>query len=146
MAADRLVELSEDYRPSADEPYMSPRQLAYFRKKLLDWRKSLLEESQQTIEHLRGEGESRDVGDEADRASQESDNILELRTRDRYRKLLPKIDAALRRIEDGSYGYCDETGDEIGIQRLEARPIATLSVEAQERRERRERQFSDESY
>jgi DnaK suppressor protein len=106
----------------------------------LDWRQSLLQESQRTIEHLRGEGESRDVGDEADRASQESDNILELRTRDRYRKLLPKIDAALKRIEDGDYGYCEETGEPIGVARLDARPIATLSVEAQERRELRQRQ------
>jgi DnaK suppressor protein len=138
------VELPPDYRPSADEPYMNPRQLAYFRRKLLDWRESLLEEAQQTINHLRDEGEGRIVGDEADRATQESDNILELRTRDRYRKLLPKIDAALRRIDDGSYGFCEETGEEIGLQRLDARPVATLSVEAQERREKRQTQYSDE--
>jgi DnaK suppressor protein len=123
---------------------MNPRQLAYFRRKLLDWRESLLEEAQQTINHLRDEGEGRIVGDEADRATQESDNILELRTRDRYRKLLPKIDAALRRIDDGSYGFCEETGEEIGLQRLDARPVATLSVEAQERREKRQTQYSDE--
>ena len=138
------LELPPDYTPFGDEPYMNPRHLAYFRRKLLDWRESLLEESQQTINHLRNEGEGRIVGDEADRATQESDNILELRTRDRYRKLLPKIDAALRRIDDGSYGYCEETGDEIGLQRLEARPVATLSVEAQERHERVRNQFSDE--
>lgn len=138
------VELPPDYRPSTDEPYMNPRQLAYFRRKLLDWRESLLEEAQQTINHLRDEGEGRIVGDEADRATQESDNILELRTRDRYRKLLPKIDAALRRIDDGSYGFCEETGEEIGLQRLDARPVATLSVEAQERREKRQTQYSDE--
>ncbi len=133
-----------DYKPSPDEEYMSPRQLAYFRGKLLEWRQSLLDESQRTLEHLRDEGEGRSVGDEADRANQESDNILELRTRDRYRKLIPKIDAALKRIEDGSYGYCEETGEEIGLARLEARPIATLSVEAQEQREKKQRQYSDE--
>lgn len=136
--------LPPDYRPSSDEEYMGPRQLAYFRQKLLDWRQSLLDESQRTIEHLRDEGEGRYVGDEADRANQESDNILELRTRDRYRKLIPKIDAALRRIDDGSYGYCEETGEEIGLARLEARPIATLSVEAQEAREKKQTQYSDE--
>lgn len=134
----------KEYRPSLDEPYMNPRQLAYFRDKLLAWRKSLLDEAQQTIEHMRNEGEGRIVGDEADRATQESDNILELRTRDRYRKLLPKIDAALRRIDSGTYGYCEETGDEIGLNRLEARPIATLSIEAQERREQQQRLFGDE--
>ena len=137
-------ELPPDYKPSPEEEYMNPRQLAYFRQKLLDWRASLLGEAQQTIDHLRDEGEGRIVGDEADRASQESDNILELRTRDRYRKLLPKIDAALRRIEDGSYGYCEETGEEIGLRRLEARPVATLSVEAQERREKKEHQYSED--
>ena len=140
----RWDEPPADYRPSSDEPYMNPRQLAYFRRKLLDWKANLLSESQQTIEHLRVEGEGRVVGDDADRASQESDNILELRTRDRYRKLLPKIEAALKRIEDGSYGYCEETGEEIGIQRLDARPVATLCIEAQERRERRERQFGED--
>lgn len=137
-------ELPPDYKPSPEEEYMNPRQLAYFRKKLLDWRASLLSEAQQTIDHLRDEGEGRIVGDEADRASQESENILELRTRDRYRKLLPKIDAALRRIESGTYGYCEETGEEIGLRRLEARPVATLSVEAQERREKKEHHFSED--
>lgn len=136
--------LPADYKPSTDEEYMNPRQLAYFRGKLLEWRQSLLDESQRTLEHLRNEGEGRSVGDEADRASQETDNILELRTRDRYRKLVPKIDAALRRIDDGSYGYCEDTGEEIGLARLEARPIATLSVEAQEQREKKQRQYSDE--
>jgi DnaK suppressor protein len=120
---------------------MSDLQLAYFRKKLQDWRESLLEESQQTIEHLR---ESPDgVGDEADMANKESDRTLELRTRDRYRKLLRKIDAALKRIDDGDYGYCDDTGEEIGIRRLEVRPIATLTVEAQEQREKRKGQYAD---
>ena len=130
------VELPPGYRPSADEPYMNPRQLAYFQKKLLDWRQSLVDESQQTIEHLKEDAKG--LSDVVDRASQESEYSLELRTRDRYRKLLSKIDDALKRIEDGSYGYCDDTGEEIGLQRLEARPIASLTVEAQERRERSE--------
>lgn len=135
------VELPEGYKPSEDEPYMNPKQLEYFRRKLLQWREELIEESQQTIEHLRGE--SRDVGDEAERATRETENSLELRTRDRYRKLLNKIDQALRRVEDGSYGYCEETGEEIGLSRLEARPIASLTLDAQERREHRERQMKD---
>lgn len=121
---------------------MNPKHLLYFRNKLEAWRKELIEESQETLEHLRTE--TRDVGDEAERASRESDNILELRTRDRYRKLLRKIDQALERIEDGSYGFCEETGEEIGIARLEARPIATLTVDAQERRELVQRQYRDE--
>jgi DnaK suppressor protein len=121
---------------------MNPKHLLYFRNKLDAWRKELIEESQETLEHLRTE--TRDVGDEAERASRESDNILELRTRDRYRKLLRKIDQALERIEDGSYGFCEETGEEIGIARLEARPIATLTVDAQERRELVQRQYRDE--
>jgi DnaK suppressor protein len=120
---------------------MSDLQLAYFRNKLEDWRESLLEESQRTIEHLRELPDG--VGDEADMANKESDRTLELRTRDRYRKLLRKIDAAIKRIEDGSYGYCDDTGDEIGIRRLEVRPIATLTVEAQEQREKRKGQYAD---
>lgn len=141
----KLADLPPGYRPSLDEPYMNDRQLEYFRRKLLNWRQEVLRETKETVEHLRTETETRNVGDEADRASEESDKVLELRARDRQRKLLPKIDAALKRIYDGLYGYCEETGEEIGIKRLEARPIATLSVEAQERHERRERQFSDES-
>lgn len=137
----QLPSLSSDYTPSPDEPYMNPRQLAYFRVKLLAWREALVEESQQTINQLREE--TREVSDEADRASWESETSLELRTRDRYRKLISKIDAALKRIEEGSYGYCEETGEEIGLRRLEARPIATLTVEAQERRERAERQHGE---
>lgn len=140
-----VQELPSDYRPSEDEPYMNPRQLAYFRQRLLDWRSSLLEEAQTTINAMRGEGEGRDVGDEADRANQEADNILELRTRDRYRKLLPKIDAALKRIEEGDYGYCEETGEPIGLKRLEARPVATLSVEAQELREKVQSRYRDDA-
>ncbi|MEX2479758.1 MAG: RNA polymerase-binding protein DksA [Gammaproteobacteria bacterium] len=136
------VKLPEGYVPSPDEEYMSPRQLLYFRTKLTQWRDELIAESQETLDHLRSE--IRDVGDEAERASRESDNILELRTRDRYRKLLNKIDAAMKRIEDGSYGFCEETGEEIGLGRLEARPIATLTVDAQERREMLQRQFRDD--
>lgn len=139
------VPLAPGYDPSPDEEYMNPRQLAYFRRKLLDWRDALLRESQQTIDHLRSDGASRYVGDEADRARDESEVALELRTRDRYRKLLPKIDAALRRIEDGSYGFCEETGEPIGLKRLEARPIATLSVEAQELREKSQRGYRDDA-
>ncbi|MCB1746151.1 MAG: RNA polymerase-binding protein DksA [Gammaproteobacteria bacterium] len=136
------VTLPSGYLPSPSEEYMCPRQLLYFRNKLMQWRDELIAESQETLDHLRSE--IRDVGDEAERASRESDNILELRTRDRYRKLLNKIDAAMKRIEDGSYGYCEETGEEIGLGRLEARPIATLTVDAQERREMLQRQFRDD--
>jgi DnaK suppressor protein len=136
------VKLPAGYTPRADEEYMNPRQLVYFRTKLLSWRDELIAESQETLDHLRSE--IRDVGDEAERASRESDNILELRTRDRYRKLLKKIDDAVKRIEDGSYGFCEETGEEIGLGRLEARPIATLTVDAQERRELFQRQFRDD--
>ncbi|WP_242477106.1 RNA polymerase-binding protein DksA [Halochromatium glycolicum] len=118
---------------------MSPRQLAYFRQKLLNWREALLNEAQATIDQLRDDSHH-DVGDEIDRASREASQALELRTRDRYRKLVIKIDEALARIDAGDYGYCEETGEPIGLARLEARPIATLSVEAQERRELRERQ------
>ena len=136
------VKLPEGYVPASKEEYMSPRHLLYFRQKLEGWREELIAESQETLDHLRSE--TRDVGDEAERASRESDNILELRTRDRYRKLLKKIDDAMKRIEDGSYGYCEETGEEIGLGRLEARPIATLTVDAQERRELFQRQFRDD--
>ncbi|QKK03986.1 MAG: RNA polymerase-binding protein DksA [Pseudomonadota bacterium] len=120
---------------------MCPEHLEYFRRKLLTWRNDLIEESQETINNLRGE--VRDVGDEAERASRETENSLELRTRDRYRKLLGKIDQALARVEDGSYGYCEETGEEIGLARLEARPIATLCLDAQERWELKQKQMRD---
>lgn len=136
------IKLPPGYRPALHEEYMSPEQLAYFKRKLQNWRQELILESQETLEHLRTE--TRDVGDDAERASRESDNILELRTRDRYRKLLTKIGQALKRIEDGSYGYCEETGEDIGLARLEARPIATLTVDAQERRELFQRQFRDD--
>ena len=134
----KIVDLPKGYKPSADEEYMCPEHLEYFRQKLLQWREDLIEESQETINNLRGE--VRDVGDEAERASRETENSLELRTRDRYRKLINKIDQALNRIEEGEYGYCEETGEEIGLDRLEARPIATLCLDAQERRELRQRQ------
>jgi DnaK suppressor protein len=131
-----------DYRPTEDEPFMNPRQREYFRKKLENWRDEILRESRETLENL--QEESQNHPDMADRASSESDRALELRTRDRQRKLISKIDAALKRIEDGTYGYCEETGDPIGIARLDARPIATLSLEAQETHERREKVYRDE--
>ena len=130
------------YRPSSDEPFMSERQLAYFKKKLLDWKDDILRESKGTVVNLKAETENHP--DIVDRASSESDRALELRTRDRQRKLISKIDAAMKRIDDGTYGYCEETGDPIGIARLDARPIATLSIEAQERHERREKVYRDE--
>lgn len=135
------IDLPKGYRPSNDEEYMNPKHLAYFRNKLRDWRDQLVEESRQTMENLRDE--VRDVGDEAERATRETENSLELRTRDRYRKLISKIDKALRRIEEGRYGYCEETDEEIGIDRLDARPIATLSLDAQERREHLQKQMGD---
>ncbi|MFC0634334.1 RNA polymerase-binding protein DksA [Brevundimonas balnearis] len=134
--------LDEGYRPSDDEPFMNERQLAYFKKKLLDWKDDILRESKGTVSNLKAETENHP--DLVDRASSESDRALELRTRDRQRKLISKIDEALRRIEDGSYGYCEETGEPISLGRLEARPTATLSVEAQERHERRERVHRDD--
>lgn len=136
------VKIAADYVPSDKEEYMCAEHLAYFKRKLENWRDELILESQETLEHLRTE--TRDVGDEAERASRESDNILELRTRDRYRKLLRKIEEALKRVEEGAYGFCEETGEEIGLGRLEARPIATLTVDAQERREMFQKQFRDD--
>ena len=132
------IELPEGYQPSSDEPYMNPKHLEYFRRRLLQWRSDLLAESGETLERLQ-EGIAKE-GDVVDLGSQETDTALELRTRDRDRKLLSKIDEAVERIEDGSYGFCEETGKPIGLKRLEARPIATLSVEAKERRERAEKQ------
>ena len=136
------VELPPGYKPSPDEEYMNAQQLEYFRQKLMTWRGELMEEAQETLNNLRDES-YREVGDEADRASRESDHSLELRTRDRYRKLIRKIEQALERIGDGSYGYCEDTGEPIGVQRLEARPIATLTVDAQERREMKEKVLAD---
>ena len=131
-----------DYRPTENEPFMNPRQREYFRRKLENWKDDILRESRETLENL--QEESQNHPDMADRASSESDRALELRTRDRQRKLISKIDAALKRIEDGTYGYCEETGDPIGIARLDARPIATLSLEAQETHERREKVYRDD--
>jgi len=131
-----------EYRPTEDEPFMNERQVEYFKRKLQGWKEDILRESRETVTHLQAETENHP--DLADRASSETDRALELRTRDRQRKLISKIDEALRRIEDGNYGYCEETGEPIGIARLEARPIATLSLEAQERHERRERVHRDD--
>ena len=134
--------LPPDYRPSEDEPFMNENQREYFRLKLLKWRGELLRESDETLAHLQEGGlQEPDI---ADRAQAEADRSLELRTRDRARKLISKIDAALERLEDGSYGYCEETGEPIGLRRLDARPIATLSIDAQERHERQERTHRDE--
>ncbi|WP_339949583.1 RNA polymerase-binding protein DksA [uncultured Albimonas sp.] len=136
------IVLEAEYFPSEDEPFMNPRQREYFRRKLTDWKESILAESRSTLEGLQESGQS--VPDIADRASAETDRSLELRTRDRQRKLISKIDAALRRIEDGSYGYCNVTGDPISLKRLDARPIATLSLAAQEMHERREKVYRDD--
>jgi DnaK suppressor protein len=133
----RPLEVS-DSPPPIDDDYMGPRQLAYFKQRLLDWRSTLLDEVDQTRAELRHDSHH-EVGDEADRATREAAQTLELRTRDRYRKLLGKIDAALDRIDNGTYGWCEDTGEPIGLARLEARPVTTLCVEAQERRELRER-------
>ncbi len=130
------------YRPSEDEVFMSERHRNYFRRKLITWRDELLRESRETLSTLQSENENHP--DIADRASSETDRAIELRARDRQRKLISKINAALARLDDGSYGFCEETGDPIGLRRLDARPIATLSVEAQERHERRERVYRDE--
>jgi len=136
------VKLSEDYRPSEDEAFMSDTQRAYFRRKLTAWREEILRLTKETLRHLHDESEQH--ADIADRATSESERALELRARDRQRKLIAKIDAALIRLDDGTYGYCEETGEPIGLKRLDARPIATLSVEAQERHEQRERVYRDE--
>ena len=134
--------LPKNYRPSAKEPFMNAKQREYFRQRLLRWRRELLRETNQTLQNL--QEDSLQAPDIADRASAETDRAVELRTRDRERKLVQKIDEALKRIEEGEYGYCEETGEPIGLQRLEARPIATLSLEAQERHERLERIYRDE--
>ncbi|WP_043829527.1 RNA polymerase-binding protein DksA [Muricoccus aerilatus] len=137
-----LITLPPDYRPSDDEDFMNPRQLAYFRQKLLLWRQDLLREAGETLSSM-GQGGIVEA-DLTDRASVETDRALELRTRDRARKLVSKIDQALERVDNGTYGYCEETGEPIGLRRLEARPIATLSIEAQERHERMERVHRDD--
>ena len=137
------IVLPPGYKPSADEEYMNDMQLEYFRQKLENWKKSIVSQSVDTLEDLRQGGLNQP--DEIDRASMETDKSLDLRTKDRIRKLISKIDAALDRIEDGTYGYCEETGEPIGLDRLEARPVATLSIEAQERHERMEKTYDDEA-
>ena len=139
---DEIVLISPTYTPSADEPYMCDQHFSFFKMKLKEWRAELLKDSIETIHHM--QEHTQNEPDITDRATTETDRTLELRTRDRGRKLINKIDEALRRIEDGSYGYCEETGDPIGLTRLIARPIATLSIEAQERHEKEERTYSDD--
>ena len=142
MSESERIELPKNYFPSDDEPFMNDRQKEYFRRKLMAWKEEILRESRSTISNLQ-----EDMGalpDLADRASTETDRSLELRARDRQRKLISKIDAALLRFEDGTYGYCEETGEQISLKRLDARPIATLSIEAQERHERREKVYRDD--
>ena len=136
------IEIDDNYRPSDGEPFMNERQTEYFRKKLFKWRDDILKESRETLQHL--QDESANHPDLVDRASEETDRAIELRARDRQRKLISKIDAALKRIEDGSYGYCEDTGEPISLKRLDARPTATLSIEAQERHERREKVYRDD--
>ena len=131
-----------DYVPSEEEPFMNERQKSYFRSKLVSWKSEILREARETLEIL--QQENANLPDLADRASSETDRAIELRARDRQRKLIAKIDAALSRIDDGTYGFCEETGEPIALRRLEARPIATLSIEAQERHERRERVYRDD--
>ena len=135
-----MTKLPKNYKPTQKEKFMNAKMKEYFRQKLLSWKKDLLKESSQTLNNLQNENEAKP--DITDRASEEIDRSFELRTRDRERKLINKIDAALQRIEDGSYGYCDETGDPISIKRLEARPVATLSLEAQEMHEKAEKRIS----
>jgi DnaK suppressor protein len=137
-----LLDKNKNYRPSDKEPFMNERQREYFREKLLHWKDDILKEAKETLQHLQDENQNHP--DLADRASSETDRAIELRARDRQRKLIAKIDAALLRLEDGTYGYCEETGEPISLRRLEARPIATLSIEAQERHERRERVYRDD--
>ena len=136
------ITLPQNYRPTDREPFMNPVQQEYFRQKLLKWKAELIEESNQTLQNM--QQESLAQPDLADRATAETDRSLELRTRDRFRKLISKIESALKSIEEGAYGYCEETGEPIALKRLEARPIATLSIEAQERHERRERVYRDD--
>jgi len=138
----QAVKKNARYRPAESETFMNGRQQEYFREKLTAWREEILRESRETLLHL--QSESQNHADIADRASSETDRAIELRARDRQRKLIAKIDAALLRIDDGTYGYCEETGESISLKRLDARPIATLSIEAQERHERRERIYRDE--
>ena len=137
-----MLAAEQEYRPSESEPFMNDRQKEYFRQKLLHWKEEILRESKETLDNLQKENENHP--DFADRASNETDRSIELRARDRQRKLIAKINAALSRIDDGTYGYCEETGEPISLKRLEARPIATLSIDAQERHERKEKVYRDE--
>ena len=137
-----MLAKTKAYRPTDKEPFMNDRQKEYFRARLMTWREDILKEAKETLLHLQEENQNHP--DIADRASSETDRAIELRARDRQRKLIAKIDAAIQRIDDGTYGYCEETGEPISLKRLEARPIATLSIEAQERHERRERVYRDE--
>jgi DnaK suppressor protein len=137
-----LSDKTKNYRPTDKEPFMNERQREYFRIKLLAWKEEIIKEAKETLQHLQDENQNHP--DLADRASSETDRAIELRARDRQRKLIAKIEAALSRLEDGTYGFCEETGEPISIRRLEARPIATLSIEAQERHERRERVYRDD--
>ena len=139
---DALTKLDTSYRPSDDEPFMSERQRDYFRKKLMTWKHDIIRESAETLNTLQAEIDAHP--DVADRASSETDRAIELRARDRQRKLIAKIDSAIARIDDGTYGFCEETGEPISLRRLDARPIATLSIEAQERHERREKIYRDD--
>jgi DnaK suppressor protein len=136
------IMIDEGYRPSDDEPFMNERQREYFRRKLIRWKHEILKEAQDTLAALQSENENHP--DLADRASSETDRAIELRARDRQRKLIAKIDSALQRIDEGTYGFCEETGEPIALKRLDARPIATLSIEAQERHERREKIYRDD--
>ena len=135
-----MAKLSKNYKPTQKEKFMNAKMKEYFKQKLLSWKNELLKESSQTLNNLQSDNEAKP--DITDRASEEIDRSFELRTRDRERKLINKIDAALKRIDDGSYGYCDETGDPISIKRLEARPVATLSLEAQEMHEKAEKRLN----
>ena len=142
MSMKAEVFLDDDYRPAEDEPFMNDRQIEYFRRKLVNWKNDILDNSSDTVAGMKDQ--TRNIPDVADRASEETDRALELRTRDRERKLVAKIDAALRRIDEGEYGYCTITGEPISLKRLDARPIATMSLEAQERHERREKVHRDD--
>lgn len=141
-SAKKVISLERGYRPSDEEPFMNDRQREYFRRKLRDWKEEIIRDSELTLNAMQSDTDSHP--DLVDRASSEGDRAIELRARDRQRKLIAKIDAALARIEDGSYGYCEETGEPISLARLDARPIATLSIEAQERHERREKIYRDD--
>lgn len=140
--ANKVINIDPGYRPSADEPFMNDRQREYFRRKLINWKEEIIRDAEDTLTAMQSDTDSHP--DLVDRASSEGDRAIELRARDRQRKLISKIDAALARITDGSYGYCEETGEPISLQRLDARPIATLSIEAQERHERREKIYRDD--